>query len=81
MSLNEESAVDFLERLKAVLEHGPQGQDTALRGLLEELSAHRKGPKKDTLEKAFEIFGTAVGKQSKSAQCGKAVDSSLTYHV
>jgi hypothetical protein len=67
MSLSEDSATEFLERLRVVLERGPEGQDIALRAVLEEFPAYRQELKKDTLEKAFEILGTAVGKQSKSA--------------
>jgi hypothetical protein len=70
MSLSENSDVEFLERLGSVLERGPEGQDTALRVVLEEVAAYRQERKTDTLEKAFEIFGTAVGKQSKSAEHG-----------
>lgn len=65
MSSYDNSATDFLARLKSFLEHGPESQDASLESLLQELATFREEPEKTTLENAFESFGTAVGKQSK----------------
>jgi hypothetical protein len=66
MSSQDGPTTSFLQRLDALLEHGPEGQNAALRDMLEELATFRQEPDKATLETVFEKFGTAVGKQSEN---------------
>jgi hypothetical protein len=63
MSSSDGKSADFLEQLKTLLAGAPEGQDAALRGILEQLLPFREESGKETLEKAFELFGTAAGKQ------------------
>jgi hypothetical protein len=65
MTSTPESGATFLERLETFLDQGPPGTESGLKTYLEEFSSYRNAPDQTTLEKAFELFGTAVGKQSK----------------
>lgn len=68
-------SADFLDRLKTFLSGVPERPNAGLRGMLEELGSYQGEPGKHTVEKAFEVFGTAAGKQStmqtaKTFNCG-----------
>jgi hypothetical protein len=57
----------LLGRVEILLEQSPIGQDDILHELQQELGALRKEMDTDALEKVFQLFGTAVGQQSRSA--------------
>jgi hypothetical protein len=60
------SAAVLLERVEALLGQDPIGQSAALCDLQKDLYILRIERKNETLEKVYQAFGTAVGKQSKS---------------
>tara|TARA_R110002003_G_scaffold290_4_gene18556 strand:+ start:3822 stop:4052 length:231 start_codon:yes stop_codon:yes gene_type:complete len=60
------SAAVLLERVEALLGQDPIGQSAALCDLQKDLCILQIERKIEPLEKVFQAFGTAVGKQSKS---------------
>jgi hypothetical protein len=68
MSTSSSNDAELLRRVEELLEQGPQGQDAALTGLLRELGTLWDKPAAETLEKSFQLFGTAAGKDSKNEE-------------
>jgi hypothetical protein len=68
MSASSSNDAKLLRRIEKLLEQDPQGQDAALSGLLQELGTLWDKPATETLEKAFQLFGTAAGKHSKNEE-------------
>jgi hypothetical protein len=65
MSAGSSDDAELLKRTEQLLEQDPEGQDAALSGILQELGTLWDKPATETLEKTFQLFGTAVGKHSK----------------
>lgn len=53
------------QRIEELLEQNPEGQAATLHELQIELGTLREDSSSETLEKAFQSLGTAVGKHSK----------------
>jgi hypothetical protein len=68
MSTSSSNDAELLGRVEELLQQGPQGQDAALTGLLQELGTLWDKPAAETLEKSFQLFGTAAGKDSKNEE-------------
>jgi hypothetical protein len=68
MSTMSSDDTELLKRTEELLDQNPQGQDAALTGLLQELGTLWDKPAADTLEKTFQLFGTAAGKDSKNEE-------------
>jgi hypothetical protein len=56
---------ELLTRIDTLLEQDPTGQDDTLRELRKELEILRTESNTNTIEKVFQLFGTAVGTNSK----------------
>jgi hypothetical protein len=76
MSASSSNDAELLRRTEELLEQDPQGQAAALSGLLQELGTLWNKPATETLEKAFQLFGTAAGKHSKSEERGEVLNGS-----
>jgi hypothetical protein len=68
MSAISSDDAELLRRTEELLDQHPQGQDAALSDLLQELGTLWDKPAADTLEKVFQLFGTAAGKDSKKEE-------------
>jgi hypothetical protein len=68
MSASSSDDAELLRRTEQLLEQEPEGQDAALSRLLQDLGTLWDKPATETLEQAFQLFGTAVGKHSKLEQ-------------
>jgi hypothetical protein len=63
-STTNDGDASLLQRVKQLLEEKPEAQDSTLQELQKELRTVQVQARSETLEKVFQLFGTAVGKHS-----------------
>jgi hypothetical protein len=65
MASVQDDKTELLTRIEILLEQDPAGQDDTLRELRKQLEILRTESNTNTIEKVFQLFGTAVGTNSK----------------
>jgi hypothetical protein len=65
MSTPQENNGDLVQRVESILRQDPKGQTAALTDIQKELTEMIEGTRLGPLEQLIQLFGTAVGKDSK----------------